>query len=151
MPGAASAAHGGGTDTRERFLREIGARLPRERVSELHLFPPMRQGGMETGVAVVAVAPLFLDAEVRTGAPVADGPTRHTVYTATYRLTLKGQERGRWEVAIQPEADAPLPSLDAVVRGVQRRAGDEGEMERLHGDGLARLLGAPAGPGDGAP
>lgn len=110
----------------------------------------MRHGGTETGVAVVAVAPAFTDVEVRTGTPVTEGPARHTVYTATYRLTLKGPERGRWEVALQPEADAPLPSLDAVVRGVQRRAGDDGEMERIHGEELARLLGAPADPRDDA-
>ena len=143
MTGPASAARGGGSDARERFLREIGARLPRERVSELHLFPPMRHGGMETGVAVVAVAPAFTDVEVGTGAPLSDGPPRHTVYTATYRHTLKGPERGKWEVALHPEAEAPLPSLDAVVRGVQRRAGDDGAMERIHGEELEQLL-APA-------
>lgn len=150
MTGHASAARGGGSDTRARFLREIGARLPRERVRELHLFPPMRQGGMETGVAVVAVTPAFTDVEVGAGAPVAESPRRHTVYTASYRLTLKGAERGKWEMALHPEADAPLLALDAVVRGVQRRAGDEGEMERLHGDALARLLGVPADPRDGS-
>jgi hypothetical protein len=143
MAGPAPAARGGGSDTRARFLREIGERLPRERVSELHLFPPMRHGGTETGVAVIAVAPAFTDVEVGAGAPAPESPTRHTVYTATYRHTLKGPERGKWEVALQPEADAPLLSLDAVVRGVQRRAGDEGAMERIHGDELAQLL-APA-------
>lgn len=148
MTGHASAARGGGSDTRARFLREIGARLPRERVRELHLFPPMRHGGMETGVAVVAVAPAFTDVEVGARARVAENPERHTVYTATYRLTLKGPERGKWEIALQPEADAPLPSLDAVVRGVQRRAGDEGEMERIHGEELERLL-APLPAPDG--
>lgn len=111
-------------DPRTRFLREIAARVPLERVSEVHLFAPMRQGGMETGVAVVAVAP-------------ESGGSRHTVYTATYRLTLKGPERGRWEAAMAPEADAPLLTVDAVVRGVQRRAGDDGEPERLSGAELA--------------
>ncbi|HEX2716766.1 MAG TPA: hypothetical protein VHM67_03745 [Gemmatimonadaceae bacterium] len=111
-------------DPRTRFLREIAARVPIERVSEVHLFSPMRQGGMETGVAVVAVAP---DSE--------EG--RHTVYTATYRLTLKGPERGKWEAAMVPEGEAPLLTVDEVVRGVQRRAGDDAGTERLSGAELA--------------
>jgi hypothetical protein len=114
LTGAAAPA----VDARDRFLREIAAKVPPERVSELHLFPPMRQGGIETGVAVVAVA--------------GDGESaKHTVYTATYRLQLKGPDRGKWESALNAEADAPLLTVDAVVRGVQRRAGEDGEPERL--------------------
>ncbi len=111
-------------DPQTRFLREIAARVPVERVSEVHLFAPMRQGGLETGVAVVAVAS-------------ETGEARHTVYTATYRLTLKGPERGRWEAAMTPEAEAPLLTVGAVVRGVLRRAGDEGDSERFSGAELA--------------
>jgi hypothetical protein len=106
-------------DSRTRFLREIAARVPAVRVTELYLFPPMRQGGMETGVAVVALA------------GEDEGSTRQTVYTATYRLTLKGADRGKWEAGMQAEADAPLLTVSAVVRGVQRRSGDEMEPERL--------------------
>jgi hypothetical protein len=116
----ASAAPG---DARERFLREIAAKVPPERVSELHLFPPIRQGGMETGVAVVAVA-------------TEDASPRHVVYTATYRLTLKGPDRGKWESAVHAEADAPLLTVDAVVRGVSRRSGETGEPERLTAEAL---------------
>ena len=110
-------------DARTRFLREIAAKIPPERVSELHLFPPMRQGGIETGVAVVAVA------------TEGDSP-KHTVYTATYRLQLKGPDRGKWESALKEEADAPLLTVDAVVRGVQRRAGEDAEIERLTAEDL---------------
>ncbi|HWE41483.1 MAG TPA: hypothetical protein VG432_03215 [Gemmatimonadaceae bacterium] len=112
-------------EPRTRFLREIAARVPATRVTELYLFPPMRQGGIETGVAVIALA-------------VEDeSSTRQTVYTATYRLTLKGPERGKWEAALQAEADAPLLTVGAVVQGVQRRSGDEMEPERLTGADLA--------------
>ena len=38
------------TDARERFLREIADRLPPERIEEVHLFPPLRQGGVESGI-----------------------------------------------------------------------------------------------------
>src|SRR5215207_765273 len=45
------------TETQQRFLRAIAERVPMEHVIELHLFPPIRQGGVETGVAVVAEDP----------------------------------------------------------------------------------------------
>lgn len=110
-------------EARSRFLREIAAKIPPERVSELHLFPPIRQGGIETGVAVVAVI------------GESESP-KHIVYTATYRLVLKGPERGKWESGLNAEADAPLLTVDAVVRGVLRRSGDEGEPERLTAEDL---------------
>jgi hypothetical protein len=111
-------------EPRTRFLREIAARVPVSRVTELYLFPPMRQGGIETGVAVIALA-------------VEDeSSTRQTVYTATYRLALKGADRGKWEATLQAEADAPLLTVGAVVQGVQRRSGDEMEPERLTGADL---------------
>jgi hypothetical protein len=117
-------------DARARFLREIAERVPAARITELYLFPPIRQGGLESGVAVIA-----LDGD-------DDASTRQTVYTATYRLTLKGPDRGKWEATMQADADAPLLTVSAVVRGVQRRSGDEGEPERLTGADLAEF--APA-------
>jgi hypothetical protein len=53
-------------DTRERFLNAIVDRLGAERIVELHLFSPIRQGAMETGVAVVAALP-DLEPEVEPG------------------------------------------------------------------------------------
>jgi hypothetical protein len=216
------------TDTQLRFLRAIAERLPLERVAELYLFPPMRQGTLETGIAIVAAVlddgageprdaladappsmdatvdvPPALDAEacdptddasrdrfeaethagedarsvessVVDGADDAgevaaaadatavdgsegDAPVaasryvradaevpRHTVYTARYRLTLKGPERGKWELNVMEEADAPLLTVEMVVRGVQHRAGEGAEPERLEPQALRELLGAPA-------
>jgi predicted dinucleotide-binding enzyme len=117
-------------DSRTRFLREITARVPAVKITELYMFAPMRQGGVETGVAVVAVA------------GDDEASTRQTIYTATYRLTLKGLDRGKWEAALHAEADAPLLTVSAVVRGVQRRSGDEMELERLTASDLAEF--APA-------
>ena len=115
-------------EPRTRFLREIAARVPSSRVTELYLFPPMRQGGIETGVAVIALA-------------VEDeSSTRQTVYTATYRLTLKGPDRGRWDADVVAEAEAPLVTVEAVVRGVQRRAGDAAPPDRLAADAVARSV-----------
>ena len=193
------------TDTQLRFLRSIGERLPLDRVVELYLFPPMRQGNLESGIAIIAAeralpeAPLAIegvdDAIAADGAevaedvgveatgeacdptedasrdhsavssdavdePAADVPptaaemvaasnaarvaSRHTVFTARYRLTLKGPERGRWELSIVEEADAPLLTIEMVVRGVQRRTGDGAEPDRMEPTALRELLQAPA-------
>lgn len=206
-------------ETRERFVREVIARVPLTRLVELHLFAPMRQGGMESGVAVLAAtldvpaapppteaapeiaepveAPVVADEPTRSmeapadavpdgdpteaaagpapadDAPADDAPVeseplpepasveeileavpeqsapvvpsatrrRHTVFTARYRLVLKGPERGKWEVEVREEADAPLITVEAVVRGVQQRSGDTGDPERLDAAGVARMLG----------
>jgi hypothetical protein len=160
-------------ETRARFLAGIAAQVPAERVAEVHLFGAIRQGGQESGVAVIAVhreppAPDDLeleqdvDVEPEVGAehelhaapegdgeeaaPVADTrPTRYTVYTARFRHTLKGPERGRWELTVTEEADAPLLTVDAVVRGVSRRSGETDETIRLSGDEFRAALAEPAG------
>jgi hypothetical protein len=192
------------TETQERFLRAVAARVPADRVAELHLFPSLRQGPIESGVAVIAVAreaPAAAVAGVATGAAagddtagsegagaetdvVADGadgataldeasadgdadaaaaacavepavpPTanearaasRLTIYTAHYRLTIKGPDRGKWELGVSAEADAPLVTLDAVVRGVRHRAGDAADTVRLSGDEFRAALTAPGAP-----
>ncbi|GJG84974.1 hypothetical protein tb265_01550 [Gemmatimonadetes bacterium T265] len=131
-------------DVRERFLRDALARVPADRVVEAHVFAPMRQGGVESGVAVLAATPAAA-AEDATEAPAHRG--RHTVYVARYRLALKGPERGRWDVAVREEADAPLLTVDAVVRGVGRRANDAADAVRLDAAAL-RGLAAPPGPPD---
>ena len=65
---------------------------------------------------------------------------RHTVYTARYRLVQKGPERGKWEADVVAEADAPLITVEMVVRGVQRRAGEESEILRYSAAQIARAL-----------
>jgi hypothetical protein len=191
------------TETQQRFLRAIAERVPMEQVVELHLFPPIRQGGVETGVAVVAEEPrrpvpdAVADGAATAGAtaavassvePVAfpaiepdasvvdlsaaeadevdespyaddeveDAPATETdgdapvavmsrliIHTARYRLTLKGVDRGKWEVDVVAEADAPLEALDAVVRGVQRRCGEGAEPDRLNAEAFRGALEAP--------
>jgi hypothetical protein len=158
------------TETQERFLRLIAERIPLERIAEVHLFPPIRQGGVETGIAVIAAIPEGSGernvggargelptnpADVSADGPAAD-PTRvssserHTVFSARYRLALRGAERGNWEADVVAEADAPLVTVDAVVRGVQRRSGEGAEPERLTAATLRLVLGIPAGDATGA-
>ena len=183
------------TETQQRFLRAIAERVSRDQVVEVHLFPAIRQGGVETGVAVVAEDPrphvvpqadgakVVEDADVVEATddvvevepsdefdlesvdavepePQADGDgigddigddevvaphaaPRFIIHTARYRLTLKGVDRGKWEVDVVAEADAPLDALDKVIRGVQRRAGEGAEPDRLTSDAFCEALDAP--------
>lgn len=132
------------TETTERFLREIVASVGADRVAELHLFPVVRQGPVEAGLAVVAAEP----------EPAGDLPEdalgrRHVVYTARYRHAIRGPDRGRWESSLVAEADAPLVTVDAVVRGVVRRAGEEFAPERLSGDQVRAIVRSPGAPEPG--
>ena len=219
-------------ETRTRFLAAIAKQLPAERVMEVHLFNAIRQGGMESGVAVVAVAlesalPVVTTsfdvdggyvapsavaeaaelespsavaihdqladeaafvadevaeddspyaAEARAELQPGPGPgpglgqtsgllepepgpepglqlkpepepeqqlkaaPRYTIYSARYRHTLKGLDRGKWEVNVTEQADAPLLTVDAVVRGVQRRSGEADDVARLSGDEFRAAL-----------
>lgn len=169
----------------ERFLKVVLAHVPLGRIEELHLFAPLRQGGVETGIAVIAarvplvvveppaapelpfhddigeVAEVAEVAKVVTDeivaeeeivvdaddvAVIATTPVprlRHTVYTARYRLVQKGPERGKWEADVVAEAEAPLITVDLVVRGVQRRAGEESEIVRYSAPQLARAVRVP--------
>jgi hypothetical protein len=175
-------------DARPRFLRAIAEHVNPALVEEVHLFSPIRQGGKESGVAVVAArqprpaddpdtppdAPD--DSWLTTDPPleedstgeihpnehdpgIGDGgeppenpdgglpnvhqsasPSRLTIWRASYRWTLKGVDRGKWEVDIVAEADAPLITVDEVVRGVSRRAGEATDPERITGDEFRAAL-----------
>lgn len=129
------------SDARERFLLEIAAVVPPHRLAEVHFFAPLRQGPVETGVAVIAAMP-------EGAAPPADAPddvpehfpegaslpSRHVVYSARYRWTRKGPDRGKWESEVLAEADAPLLTVETVVQGVRRRANEPLDVERVPGD-----------------
>jgi hypothetical protein len=177
------------SDARERFLLEIAAVVPKHRISEVYFFPPLRQGPMETGVAVIAAmpvgaSPIFAMAEATAGeaevtatadasaSADAESPeqiasvepaetvgstepasadaeeyvegakisSRHVVYSARYRWTRKGPERGKWECEVVAEADAPLLTVEAVVQGVRQRANEPVEPEKLEGDAVRAML-----------
>jgi hypothetical protein len=117
------------SETRERFILAIAEQVPPDRIAEIHFFKPIKQGGLESGVAVVALA---------------KESVKHTVYTAHYRHTIKGVDRGKWQVTVVEEADAPLITVETVVRGVQRRAGDVEDPERMDGDAVREIIAAAA-------
>lgn len=130
-------------ETRERFLRAILERIPLERIVEVHVFPGIRQGQMETGVAVIAVTPaLVADAPPpEFDLPESGGAVERTeVHTATYRWTRKGPDRGKWVVDVIAQADAPLATVETVVRGVQVRAGEALDAHRISAAELQELF-----------
>lgn len=127
----------------ERFLRAVIEQVPLEQIEELHLFSPLRQGALETGIAVLATRPYPIDEAPREDdvAPAVETfVSRHTVFTARYRHTIKGPERGKWETSVKAEADAPLVTVETVVRGVQRRAGGDSAIVRYSASQIARAL-----------
>jgi hypothetical protein len=201
------------SETRERFARAIMAQVPPERIVEIHFFQPIKQGGVESGVAVFATTPdvppspdagslarapddcvvipahsveppelevpiavhgdvtsdYVMDADAPDEPPTSssradpddasddayppdelrdpraeEARKRFVVYTARYRLVLKGIDRGKWEASVVAEADAPLATVDLVVRGVLRRAGDAEDAERMTGEELRMQLAALA-------
>lgn len=266
------------TETQERFLRAVLTRVPLDSVVEMHLFPPIRRGTLETGVAVIATAlppePLIViapeddepllehdlaiapidmglvasaaaapdvaDADglapdaVASAAPeaealaepwaaeaivAADTPPRTTgavtddvspyatsaaaaddvvagdatvngdtdaadavtepesglrtlvsvdigealmdvegsaedeppvmrsipsprmrIFTASYRHTIKGVERGKWTFDVHEEADAPLEAVELVLRGVRHRSTEPADPEQVSHDVLTALV-----------
>jgi hypothetical protein len=124
-------------ETSERFIKAIVERVPVERIVEMHLFPAIRLGQLETGVAVVAADP-------PPGPELPLNTERLEVHTARYRLTRKGPERGKWEFEIKTQADAPLETVETVVRGAQERAGEAIEPTRLTGRELLAMMSEPA-------
>lgn len=150
------------TETQRRFLREIAARVGESRVHEVRLFPAIRQGGIESGVAIVAArpaepAPVHVEpapegAELELAIPVAqevdavqaqvvpNAPSRYEILSARYKLVLKGTERGQWDAEVRHEADAPLETIERVVRGVALRAGEDGEPECLADAGFREAV-----------
>lgn len=152
-------------ETTERFLRDIAERIGLHSVDEVRLFPPLRHGLVETGVAVIAATPLgpenlphvdpheppeaLVESTGEQYLPIEEQDReivvhRHTVFTARYRHTLKGMDRGKWEVDIQAEADAPLVTIEQVVKGVMKRAGEPFEPEKISASAFRTIVGEAA-------
>ena len=155
------------TETQERFLRAVLTRVPLDSVVEMHLFPPIRRGTLETGVAVIAtalppeprlaVAPewgdgvLNVEALPDVGGGADDEPLatravpspRLRIFTASYRHTIKGVERGKWTFDVHEEADAPPEAVELVLRGVRHRSTEPADPEQVSLAELTVLV-APA-------
>lgn len=84
-----------------------------------------------------------VEAEASAPPEVAAKPRRYAILTARYRLTIKGPDRGKWDVEITHEADAPLDTVERVARGVAKRAGEEFDPEHYSAESLQAALAAP--------
>lgn len=158
------------TETQHRFLKAIADRVVSGRIAEVRLFPTLRAGQVDSGVAVVAVEDLAAPVDATPAVAAAgEGPagvedpalpageagssgaggdaggdlSRLSILTARFRLTVKGPDRGKWEFEVVHDADAPVETIDSVVRGVASRSGEDGEPERLSGEELQRVLSEP--------
>ena len=143
------------TETQQRFLKAIAERVTGDNVTEIRLYPTVRVGPVESGVAIVAtkepmpvaVAEEQVNAE---GDLIADEiritsahPDRLSILTAHFRHTVKGPDRGKWEFTMVHDADAPIETVERVVRGVARRAGEDGEPELLSAADFNKALTEP--------
>lgn len=68
---------------------------------------------------------------------------RLAILCARYKLVFKGPERGKWDLEIMHQADAPIETLDRVIAGVVRRCGEESDPERFNRQTLRASLDAP--------
>ena len=97
------------TETQERFLRTILAQVPLDTVVELHLFPPIRRGTLETGVAVVVT-------ELPPPAPVWLEPADAAVALEAEDSDTSAPESGDSAVSAEETDDsAPSAAYDADV------------------------------------
>jgi len=143
------------TETQQRFLKAIAERVNGGNVAELRLYPTVRVGPIESGVAIIATTeamPVALAMETMSADGNLEGdevritstqPDRLSILTAHFRHTVKGPDRGKWEFNMVHDADAPIETVERVVRGVARRAGEDGEPELLSGTDFQRALTEP--------
>jgi hypothetical protein len=162
------------TETQQRFLKAIAERVNGGNVAEVRLYPTVRVGPIESGVAIIATTEPAVVVTADVGVETADGgrvtgesapegsesvapveaateggsetDARHdrlSILTAHFRHTVKGPDRGKWEFNMVHDADAPIETVESVVRGVARRAGEDGEPELLSGTDFQRALTEP--------
>jgi hypothetical protein len=150
------------TESQHRFLKEIADRAVNGRIAEVRLYPTVRVGQVESGVAIVALEvadavntieslpdQAMVPEQDVAGEPVVEGGAvatdrlRLPILTAHFRHTVKGPDRGKWEFAMVHDADAPLETVESVVRGVARRAGEDAEPELLDADAFQKVISEP--------
>ena len=133
------------TETQERFLRTVLTRVPLDTVVEMHLFPPIRRGTLETGVAVIATvlppAPLsMIDIEIEAVVAIEDG--------ALSEVALDDVDTGTDTPVHDPLADAvqvaatvaTLEEGDEVGEIFTGDVHDEGDLETVDGELIAVKL-----------
>ena len=94
----------------ERFLKVVLANVPLDRIEELHLFSPLRQGGVETGIAVIAarVPVAAVEQPAAPELPFDDAPIEDVVGDRLDDGAGEGVEAVLEAETIAPEEDAPV-------------------------------------------
>ncbi|MCU0618542.1 MAG: hypothetical protein MUF40_01330 [Gemmatimonadaceae bacterium] len=105
------------TETQERFLREVLARVDAARVAECHLFPPIRRGTVETGVAVLA---LRVDAPPAVALVVADDVA--AVATDDAEVPVDAVSPSDYELA--PDLGMPIDGDALAIAAAREEAPD---------------------------
>jgi hypothetical protein len=87
----------------------VAAEVPPAEIAAIYLFQPFRREGREWGTAVVT----------RAG---ADGRLR--VYTARYKLIVRGKDRGQTTLEVQEVGLSPAEVLAEVMAATAERTGE---------------------------
>ncbi len=128
------------TETQERFLRTVLTRVPLDTVVELHLFPPIRRGTLETGVAVIATvlppAPLtILDVEVEPVVAVEEDALAEVALDALDDLDAQARVHDPLADAVRvPATVATLEEGDEVSEIFTGAVHDDGDLETVDGE-----------------
>jgi hypothetical protein len=89
----------------------VAAQVPPAENETIDLFPPKNREGCEWGTAVVTRR-------------AEEGSSRLRVYTARYKLIVRGKERGRWKGDVAEVALSPAEVLAQVMQAAGDRSGD---------------------------
>lgn len=136
-------------DTRERFLAAIAQVVPAARIAEIHFFPPIRQGPIETGVAVVGAEP----ESASPGEDVAAGKAEAEVEVAAEaEVEVEGASEAEVAVEGESEAEVEAEGEEGAAGGSESEAeiAAEGEVAAEAAEGAA-AADAEAPPAPAAP
>ena len=92
-----------------RLAHAAALEVPPAEVDGVWVFRAIRQELREFGTALLSRV---------------DGDRRR-IYTARYVHTIKGKERGKYSATIEEVGSGPVETLDALIRGVEKRGDDE--------------------------
>lgn len=93
----------------DRLAEWLGAELPVEQIDGVWVFRVLRRDQREYGTAVLSRV---------------EGDRRR-IYTASYVATVKGKERGGFDVSMTEVGSGPLEALHELLALVPKRADDE--------------------------
>jgi hypothetical protein len=92
-----------------RLAHAVAREIPPAEVDGVWVFRAIRQELREFGTAVLSRV---------------EGDRRR-IYTARYIHTIKGKDRGKFTATVAEVGSGPVETLEALIRGVEKRADDE--------------------------